>query len=120
MVRSVDDHGVRYECLAFVCPGCQSASPHGTGLHMLPVNTTLKSPAWQWDGNLEKPTISPSIMTGRGSEHQCHSFLQGGVFNFLSDCTHEFAGQNVPLPDLPDWFVRDTEEEPDDTEENSV
>lgn len=105
MVRHVIDHGVRYDALAFICPGC--ASINGTGLHMLPVNTTEHSPSWTWDGNLEAPTISPSIMTGRDSESQCHSFLRGGVLEFLSDCKHVLAGTNVPLPDLPQWFTEE-------------
>jgi hypothetical protein len=34
----------------------------------------------------------------------CHSFLTDGVFHFLGDCTHPYAGQQVPLPELPDWL----------------
>ena len=78
---------------------------------MLPVNTDLKSPAWTWDGNLEAPTLSPSILThtepyvdGKGTGI-CHSFISAGIVEFLGDCTHSLAGQKVPLPELPDWFV---------------
>lgn len=106
-LRHVDDHGVKYDCLMFVCPGC--AINNGTGLHMLPVNADNKTPSWDWDGNLDAPTLSPSILThtkpyvdGKGIG-VCHSFLKDGVFQFLSDCTHSLAGQNVPLPDLPVW-----------------
>lgn len=109
-LRTVDDHGVTYEALAFVCPGCVDASG-GSGLHILPVNSSTKSPSWTWDGNLDAPTLSPSILThtkpyvdGRPTG-VCHSFLRAGVFEFLHDCTHSLAGQHVPLPDLPDWFV---------------
>lgn len=31
----------------------------------------------------------------------CHSFVQSGRIQFLSDCTHALAGQTVDLPDLP-------------------
>jgi Family of unknown function (DUF6527) len=106
-IRSIDDHGLHYEALAFVCPGCQSGDD-STGLHMLPVNSTAKSPAWTWDGNLEAPTLSPSILTHVGPESVCHSFLTAGVFSFLGDCTHPLAGQQVAMVDLPDWFVRET------------
>ena len=99
----VDDHGVRYQHLMFWCPGCEEDGRGG--LHALPVNTDKKSPSWDWDGNLEAPTLSPSILTGAGSSKICHSFLRNGVFEFLSDCTHALAGQSVPMPDLPDWVT---------------
>lgn len=101
-LRSINDHGIRYQALMFVCPGC--ASMHGnSGLHMLPVNSSTKFPSWDWDGNLEAPTLSPSILTGRDQPLKCHSFLKGGIFEFLGDSTHALAGQNVPIPDLPSW-----------------
>jgi hypothetical protein len=116
-LRHVDDHGVRYDALMFMCPGC--ATPYtlidGTehtpsGIHMLPVNSSAKSPQWTWDGNLEAPTLSPSILSHihpyddqSRPQGVCHSFLVAGVLQFLGDCTHPLAGQNVPLPDLPGW-----------------
>ncbi|HSW89826.1 MAG TPA: DUF6527 family protein [Patescibacteria group bacterium] len=106
LLVNVDDHGIKYQCLAFVCPGC--ALNGGTGLHMLPVNTDQKSPAWDWDGNTEAPTISPSILTGKDDDaHRCHSFLTAGVFNFLDDCVHDLKGQSVQMPDLPEWFIEE-------------
>jgi hypothetical protein len=105
MLRTVNDHGNRYEALMFVCPGCAEQDGN-TGLHMLPVNTTAKSPSWEWDRNLEAPTLSPSILTHGGvNTKRCHSFLRAGVFEFLSDCSHSMANSHVPLPDLPDWVV---------------
>lgn len=114
-LRHIDDHGVRYDALAFWCPGCESIDDDGDrqgGLHMIAVNSPHHPPSWEWDGNLDAPTLSPSILTKRGEAEQdarplfvCHSFLRAGVFEFLGDCTHNYAGQNVPLPDLPDgWF----------------
>lgn len=109
MIRHIDSHGIKYDALAFICPGCKSE--FGSGLHMLPVNTDKTSPAWSWDGNLEAPTLSPSILThASGKQPQCHSFLRNGIFEFLSDCTHPLAGQHVPIPDLPDWFTEPVEE----------
>jgi hypothetical protein len=106
-LRTVDDHGTTYTALMFVCPGCVAgavAKGHDgyAGLHMLPVNSPQTSPSWDWDGNLDAPTLSPSILTD-GAYGRCHSFLKGGVFEFLSDSTHPLAGQHVPMPDLPDW-----------------
>lgn len=110
-IRKVSDGDKRYDALAFVCPGCiEMSGSNSTGLHLLPVNTDQTSPAWQWDENLENPTLNPSILTGKGSPNICHSFLRAGIFEFLSDCTHSLAGQKVELPDLPDWFIKETEE----------
>lgn len=110
MIRNIDDHGVHYQALMFVCPGCALAWINGgrsSGLHMLPVNSPQKDPSWDWDGNLEKPTLSPSILTGKGTDRICHSFLRAGVFEFLTDSTHSLSGQSVPIPDLPDWVVNE-------------
>lgn len=116
MLRHVDDHGVKYDCLMFACPGC--AEMHNNdGIHMLPVNTTDHSPSWTFDGNLDKPTLSPSILTGKGGPQICHSFLVGGEFQFLGDSTHQFAGQTVPMPDLPQWCVDEDVDHKGDTSE---
>lgn len=116
-LRHVHNHGVHYDALMFVCPGCRTpyTLPDGTehtpsGLHMLPVNTTEHAPQWTWDGNLEHPTLEPSILSHIQPYDEeskplgiCHSYLRAGVLEFLGDCTHGLAGQHVPLPDLPEW-----------------
>ncbi len=122
MLRTVNEQGLQYTCLLFVCPGCIEMFG-GSGLHMLPVNSKQKYPQWQWDGDLIRPTISPSIITGNTTKTVCHSFLHKGRFKFLDDCTHSLAGQNVGMPDLPWWimseaFIGGYNEET--TEENNV
>ncbi len=112
ILRTVDDNGTIYNALEFVCPGCIAGGPDGyDGVHMLPVNVPydIGKPAWEWDGNLDAPTLSPSILTHasvNGKYPQCHSFLKNGVFEFLSDCSHPLANQKVAIPDLPAWVVR--------------
>lgn len=32
---------------------------------------------------------------------RCHSFVNDGRIQFLTDCTHSLAGQTVDLPDYP-------------------
>jgi hypothetical protein len=103
-LRTINDHGAEYTALMFACPGC-AEQDHNDGIHILPVNTTAKSPAWEWDGDLEAPTISPSILSHGSGDGVCHSFLKAGVFEFLGDSTHSMAGQNVPMPDLPAWYI---------------
>lgn len=100
---TIDNHGVKYEALKFWCPGCEKA---GSGLHILAVNTDKASPSWNWNNNLEKPTLSPSILTGKMSDFKCHSFLTDGVFKFLGDSTHSLKNTSVPIPDLPDWAIK--------------
>lgn len=116
-LRTVNANGVTYEALMFVCPGCVAGGPNGyDGIHLLPVNcdlTEINKPAWNWNGDLEKPTLSPSILSQ--GYCRCHSFLTDGVFNFLTDSDHPLSGQSVPMPDLPDW----AEELSDDDEEES-
>ena len=103
--RTINDHGLVYTALMFVCPGCVAGGPEGyEGLHILPVNAgEIGKPSWEWDGNLEAPTLSPSILST--GYVRCHSFLKAGVFQFLDDCEHPLKGQSVPMTDLPDWSL---------------
>lgn len=74
----------------FYCPGCKKGHT---------INNT-----WDFDGNYEAPTFSPSVLTygSPWEERRCHSFVRSGHIEFLSDCTHELAGQTVALPPLPE------------------
>jgi hypothetical protein len=96
------------------CPACDE-------MHPLP-------DSWQFDGNLESPTFTPSFRHGGYRKHNvngvwtkpfwerdasgntipsvCHYILTNGVLNYCGDCTHALKGQSISLPDLPD-FVRD-------------
>lgn len=62
---------------------------------------------WSWNGDTDKPTLKPSILT-RGvftvtrRETVCHSFVNDGKIHFLGDCTHEFAGQTLDLLEVED------------------
>lgn len=81
--------------LAFRCPGCNT-------VHRI-------DSTWAWNGDSEKPTVSPSILILGGldgTKHICHSIIHSGRIHFLDDCEHMLAGQVVDLPeyvsDLPD------------------
>lgn len=71
----------------FYCPGCKCG-------HSFDVRTDGKRPAWTFDGNMERPTFSPSLLY---PDRRCHLFLRDGMIEFLSDCTHELAGRTVPM-----------------------
>lgn len=103
-LQEVTRDDISYDVLVFVCPGCVAARPGSSGIHMLPVNVKeeMDKASWEWDGNLELPTLSPSILT-MGSPFRCHSFLKAGIFEFLQDSEHPLTGQKVLIPDLPKW-----------------
>lgn len=61
---------------------------------------------WKFSGDVVRPTFSPSMLVRTPQQGKpdrvCHSFLTGGVWQFLGDCTHEMAGKNVPAVPIPD------------------
>jgi Family of unknown function (DUF6527) len=73
---------------------------------MIPVmigGTRAGTPNWTWNGSTESPTLKPSILSRGGNiegEIVCHSFVNDGKVQFLSDCSHEFAGQTLDLLDV--------------------
>jgi hypothetical protein len=90
-------------------PGMER-SPHVVGLAQ-----------WHFDGNLESPTFSPSVLSrigpltdagavehyrARGHNVQiggqtvCHSFIRGGKIEYLGDCTHPLAGHTIELDEI--------------------
>ncbi|EHU3214712.1 anaerobic dehydrogenase [Acinetobacter baumannii] len=77
------------------CPGCKCWHP----LHVGPQHKIR----WNFDGNIEKPTFSPSLMVNAGESSQCHSFIRNGQIQFLSDCHHSLAGQTVDLPEIEEF-----------------
>jgi len=82
--------------LIFYCQGCEHH-------HGIPVRHSKYS-NWNWNGDLEKPTLTPSIFTNPGRDcpdlHACHMYLTDGKIQFLSDCSHSLAGQTVDVEDL--------------------
>jgi hypothetical protein len=41
------------------------------------------------------PSVNPSIRVR--SIHLCHVFIREGKVQYLSDCTHSYAGKTIPL-----------------------
>lgn len=83
------------------CPACQCG-------HLFYVNYAGK-PTWTFNGDVEKPTFSPSMLVFASpksipeengfDQKRCHSFVRDGQIEFLTDCEHELAGKTVPLED---------------------
>lgn len=75
------------------CPGCEQfhAIPTGEGV----------GPRWEFNGNIKRPSFNPSLLVrgvdDKGRDRVCHSFIVNGIWQFLPDCTHKLAGQNIPL-----------------------
>lgn len=109
----IDGHRINFHC-----PGCGHTHQVTTGPN-----------GWTFNGDVERPTFSPSVLLRRGCHNPhhkanhpdtcwctynaahpespapfkcgvCHSFVRDGMIQFLGDCTHEFAGQTVPLPEM--------------------
>jgi hypothetical protein len=81
--------------LWFECPGCEM-------VHRI-MHRPGPEPRWGWNGNLESPTFTPSVLvrySWSDGDRVCHSFVTDGRIQFLGDCTHALAGQTV---DLPAW-----------------
>jgi hypothetical protein len=75
----------------FTCPGCSD-------FHQITIDTPE---GWSWNEDLVLPTFLPSVLVRwnmAGQEFRCHSFVQGGRIEFLTDCTHALAGSTVDLP----------------------
>ena len=93
----IDEQG--YKTALFYMPGLP--------MHVQ-INLTGPHPVWGWNGDKQLPTFSPSILTRLpwGPERReiiNHVFIRDGIISYLSDCTHEYAGQKMELPKLEDW-----------------
>lgn len=94
------------------CPACNE--PH-----------TIYHGLWEFNNNLDKPTFAPSVkvsgvrrimVAGKWSgkwlmdendkpvKYICHYFLKDGMLDYQKDSTHQYAGQKIELPDLPEYL----------------
>lgn len=73
--------------LIYDCPGCNHT-------HSVPAKR------WNWNGSLEKPTLSPSVKHffpaahGRPEETICHYHITDGKIIFCNDCKHTLRGSH--------------------------
>lgn len=86
---------------SFYCPGC--GHEH--------VYYTAGQTRWQFNGDVNKPTFTPSLLNRWGKEAdpnwqepegepfsnswsgRCHLFVTNGVINYCNDCTHPLSGK---------------------------
>lgn len=115
-----DKQGRKNGYAQFYCPGCKEN-------HTVAIDTKIQGANWKLSGTLDKPTLAPSVFVKTGHyckgqpqppnctscNHKdedgepwpwgcaaCHSFVRDGQIQFLNDCTHELAGQTIPLEDI--------------------
>lgn len=88
-VVKVYDQPPDEKMVQYHCAGCKHD-------HVVRV-AGARRPVWGWNGSTEKPTFTPSVLYNSGAGRVCHTFINDGVVQFLPDCTHDLAGQSVPL-----------------------
>lgn len=101
------------------CPGCKQ-------LHAIYTINPGGRPQWSFNGDVNMPSFSPSILCfttedDNKRETLCHYFIKTGAeliqrdptldktksyIDFCGDSPHEFGGKVVPLPELPDEWKR--------------
>lgn len=115
-LRRIEIHGGGLYGYEFICPGCAAfakANPNPLPFdvdetrsqHLIP---TTGPKAWGFNGDLERPTFTPSIVVfeykrpsdGWIYQPRCHTFVTDGRIQYLGDCGHSFAGQTVDLPEI--------------------
>lgn len=53
---------------------------------------------WTWNGDMEHPTLKPSLLTSNGEGGwRCHTWVNDGKAQFLPDTSHELVGKTVDL-----------------------
>lgn len=87
----------------------------------------FKCPVWTWNGNVDKPTLRPSVISRSGHYdlafkpgdpcwceynktqpedkshfccYICHTWITNGQANYLPDTTHEASGKVLDLLDI--------------------
>lgn len=57
--------------------------------HVDPEQLAEKEPIWDWDGDLERPSLSPSVRHAsvKANGYCVHFFLRGGVIEPCGDQT---------------------------------
>jgi hypothetical protein len=95
------DNNPLYVQYRFWCPGCEEIHTYRVG--------AKDRPTWTFDGNMEKPTFTPSLLYP-SKPVRCHLFVTNGQIIYCADSQHKLAGKTVDLPDIPEEFIIKTEE----------
>ena len=83
--------GQDYTDYTFWCAACKCGHWFRVG------DAPVQAKWWTFNGNTEKPTVTPSIRVTSHPITCCHLFITDGQIQYLADCTHELAGKTVPM-----------------------
>ena len=84
----------------FMCPGCDQP-------HAYFCENAKGGSSWEFNGDMERPSFTPSLLNRSPAIGRCHLFVTDGKIHYCGDCTHELAGKTVDMPPLPDWMRGD-------------
>jgi hypothetical protein len=100
LVEHKDENGDKYhhDQYHYWCPGCGY-------VHAFALKVAGGHHAF--NGDLNNPTVKPSLVQNFTPGKMCHSFIQNGQIQFLSDCHHHLAGKTVELPDIEEMILND-------------
>jgi hypothetical protein len=114
--RLVGDSGPIGWC--HYCPGCRHTHCFNVEqpTRAWPEFNIAGGVKWSFNGNLERPSFSPSMLIQTGGWKSpegkdipqrtlCHYVLSDGVINFCADSAHELTGRAVPLADYPQRYL---------------
>ena len=54
----------------------------------------------KFNGDLNNPTVVPSLVEDNTPGRKCHSFIENGFIRYLGDCWHDLKGKIIELPDV--------------------
>lgn len=82
--------------LGFFCSGCET-------YHSFQIKAVYPGDkVWEFNGDEEAPTFSPSLVVNMPGDKRCHLFVRDGKIEYLADCSHHLAGQTVDLRAEPE------------------
>jgi len=106
------------------CLGCDNEhaiNVDPTVVHRNEDGSVTPHPCWTFNGDLDRPTFSPSLLVRSGKyanpewyakltsqerrdfadriSNVCHSYIVNGQIQYLHDCTHKYVNQTIELPD---------------------
>lgn len=72
--------------------------------HEFNVNPDFSPNVWEFNGNLDSPSFSPSLLVNKDHQVegvlQCHSWVTDGKIRFYDNCDHDLKNQIVDLFDI--------------------
>lgn len=103
-IYTSESQTVPYMTVAFWCPGCRTEHPYrvvAPGFTEADVRATHPNGCWAWNGSMEKPSFTPSLMCNPNREDQCHLYVTDGKLLYCGDCHHDLRGQIMDMVPIP-------------------